>query len=126
MIEEEKLIGAIETILDNILTPVIYMYMDEVIEFVCFCDANVEEEALRKTEEIIYENYGISSEVLDIREFDESDRCDIVTNAELVYAVDDIVKMLFETAMFADIDSIMEQKRDAIKRKSETGTYYLN
>ena len=126
MIEEEKLVGAIETILDNVLTPVIYMYMDEVIEFVCFCDGNIDDEALRKTEEIIYTNYGISAEVLDIREFDEADRCDIVTNAELVYAVDDIVKMLFETAMFADIEAIMEEKRATLKRKDETGTYYLN
>lgn len=126
MIEEEKLIGAIETILDNILTPVIYMYMDEVVEFVCFCDGNIDDEVLRKTEEIIYTNYDICAEVLDIREFDEADRCDIVTNAELVYAVDDIVKMLFETATFADVQMIMEEKRAALERKAETGTYYLN
>ncbi len=126
MIEEEKLVGAIETILDNILTPIIYMYVDEVIEFVCFCDGNVDDDVLRKTEEIIYTNYDIRAEVLDIREFDESDRCEIVTNAELVYAVDDVVKMLFETAMFTDMKSIMEEKRAALERKFETGTYYLN
>lgn len=126
MIDENKLVGAIETIIDNVLTPVIYMYMDEVIEFVCFLDGNVDDEVLRKTEETIYLNYGIRAEVLDIREFDENDRCDIVTNAELVYAVDDIVKMLFETAMFADIEAITEEKRAAIRRKTETGTYYVN
>lgn len=126
MIEEEKLIGAIETILENILTPVIYMYMDEVIEFVCFCDGKAEEEILRQTEKMIYVNYGLSVEILDIREFDESDRYDIVMNAELVYAVDEVVKMLFETAMLADIEMIKDEKRALLDRKNETGTYYLN
>ena len=126
MIDDNTLHEAIDIILDRILTPVLYMYADEVLEFICFTDNNISEEAFRKTEEALLFNLGITAEIIDIRSFDENDRVEITNTATLLYAEDDIVKMLFEAAMSADRERMLGFKRETLARKNETGTYYIN
>lgn len=126
MIDETTLTDAVNIILDRILTPVLYMYEDEALEFICFPDINTAEEDFRDTEEALFLNLGIKAEIIDIRSFDESDRVEITNTAELLYSENDIVKLLFETAMTADKERMMGFKRETIKRRNETGTYYIN
>ncbi len=126
MIDETTLNDAVNIILDRILTPVLYMYEDEALEFICFADINTPEEDFRDTEESLFINLGVKAEIIDIRSFDESDRVEITNTAELLYSENDIVKLLFETAMTADKERMMNFKRDTLKRRNETGTYYIN
>lgn len=125
-IDSETLIQAITIILDRILTPVLYLYSDEALEFICFSDIKTGEEDFRDTEAVLYRTLGINAEIIDIREFDEHDRVEITNSAQLLYAENDIVKMLFESAMVADKKRIMNIKSDTIARKAETGTYYTS
>lgn len=120
------LIRAIDIITERILTPVLYMYEDEAVEFICFCDSNISIEDFRETERAVYTELGISVEILDIREFDESDRWDIIVSSRLVYAANELIKMAFEQAMLADLEKRTNIKNEILKRYDETGTYYIN
>lgn len=126
MIDYNTLQDAVNIILDRILTPVLYMYDEEVLEFICFTDSNISEDEIRSTEESLLKTLGVSAEIIDIRNFDECDRVDITTGAVLVYAEDDIIKTLFEAAMSADRERMLVLKRETLKRKNETGTYYIS
>ena len=126
MIDNDTLQEVVNIILDRILTPVLYMYADEVLEFICFADNNISDEEFRATEEALLFNLGITAEIIDIRSFDENDRVEITNTATLLYAEDDIFKMLFEAAMSADKERMLGFKRETLTRKNETGTYYIN
>ncbi len=126
MIEKEKIAGAIAIIIEKILTPVLYMYIDETVEFICFCDSGTADEDFRRTERAVFDEFGLSCEIVDIRQFDENDRLEITATAEMVYSANEFTTMLFEHAMYADAERIMHEKQDVLKRKAETGTYYTN
>ncbi len=123
----EKLEKAVDIILENILTPVLYMYEDEIIEFIVFSDSRaISDDAFRRTEAEIYFNLGLNTEITDIREFESSDRTEIMTNAELVFSESDEMLSAFEAALFEDMEMQAFDKLIAIERKTETGTYYVN
>lgn len=126
MISEETINKAVDIILDKILTPVLYMYADDIVEFVCFTDSGLDEEVFRKTEEILYEVLGLKCEILDIRVFSEFERVEIINSATFLFAEDELVKSLFEAAMIADNERAQSVKELAIERKAETGSYYYN
>lgn len=126
MIHKEKLNSAVEIILENILTPILYMYTDEVIEFIVFCDSCTSDEALRHAEELIFNSVGLTSEIVDIREFDDSDRSAVIMNAELVYAESDEVLSMFENAMFQELELHTADKLITMERKEKTGTYFMS
>lgn len=126
MNNEQSLQEAVNIILDRILTPILYVFRDEILEFVCFPDSKTNPEDFYDTEKAIYENLGLRTEILDIRDFPEEERMEIINNAELAYAEDDLVKMLFETAMIADNDRTQNYKKELISRKNETGSYYIS
>lgn len=126
MINDETVDKAVEIILDRILSPVIYMYADEAIEFICFADGNTQEQDFLDAEAALMINLGISAEIIDIRSFDEADRVEITQTAELVYAQSDLMKTLFESAMAADKERVITEKTKIIDRKADTGSYYLS
>ncbi len=126
MIDENLLSDAISIILDRILTPVLYMYEDEVLEFICFPDSNISDKEIADTEAALFTNLGIFAEIVDIRTFDENDRVEITETAQLLYTENDFVKMMFETAMQVDRERVNLSKRTSIQRMEETGTYYIN
>lgn len=127
MTYEEKLNKAVDIILENILTPVLYMYDDELTEFIVFSDSRaLDSDIFRRTEAEIYFNLGIKAEIVDMREFDHSDRTEIMLNAELLYSESNEMLATFEAALFEDMELQTIERLLAIERKSETGTYYLN
>ena len=126
MINDETVDKAVEIILDRILSPVIYMYADEAIEFICFADGNTQEQDFLDAEAALMINLGISAEIIDIRSFDEADRVEITQTAELVYAQSELMKTLFESAMAADKERVITEKTKIIDRKADTGSYYLS
>lgn len=126
MSEEEILREAAAIIIEKILTPVLYMYVEETVEFICFCDSSTADEDFRNAEQAVFDELGLSCEIVDIRQFDENDRLQITSAAEMVYSANDVITMLFEHAMYADAERLMQEKKDTIKRKAETGTYYIN
>ena len=127
MTYEEKLAAAVDIILENILTPIIYFYLDEIAEFIVYIDSRaLKDETLHDTEEKIYRSLGIKVEIVDMREFDEADRTSIVMNADIAYVESDEMLELFENAMFEDMELLAADKLFALDRKSETGTYYTS
>ncbi len=124
---EYDLLTAIDIITERILTPVLYMFIDnEAIEFVCFCDSKTCEEDFRATELEIYNAVGICCEIVDIRAFDANDRVEIVSNHQPVYSADDFVRLIFENAMYNDLHQAEEEKRIMIERKNQTGSAYIH
>ena len=126
MLDEQIVLDAVDIILDNILTPVLYMYEDEAIEFICFPDGNISEEDINQTELELARRLSLNAEIVDIRSFDESDRVEITRNARLLYSENEFVKLMFESAMAADKARLMCDKREMISRNAETGTFYVN
>lgn len=126
MTDAEKLSEAVDILLENILTPIVYMYVDEVTEFIVFCGADIPEEVFRTTEKTIYFNLGLNVEIIDLREFSESDRVDIARNAFVVYEENELMTELFETAALSDVKAIEAAKKELMTRKNDTGTYYMS
>ena len=124
--EIELIAAAADIILENILTPILYYYVDEVYEFILFSDANTPEECFRRTEEAISMNLGISAEIIDLREFELSDRLDIVHDAYLAYCEDDTTERMFQAAVMADMCNHELTKQMSIERKLTTGSYYMS
>ena len=126
MLEERTIQKMVEIITEKILTPVIYMYEDEVVEFVCFCDGNTPIQDFRDVEHEVFARFGVNIELVDIREFEERDRWEIITNADLVYMVDEIIKAAFESAMLADLEKLHSANNEIIERYNVTGSYYAH
>lgn len=123
---EEDLQTAVDIVTERILTPVLYMFIDEVIEFVCFCDSKTSDEDFRATELEIYNSLGLCCEIVDIRAFDANDRVEIVSNHRPVYTADDFVKIIFENAMYNDLHMMEEEKRIMLERLNETGSAFIH
>lgn len=124
--DEKKIKAAVEIITKRILTPVLYLYEEEVLEFICFSDSCAPQEDFDEAERLIYEALGIQCEIVDIREFSTRDRLEIIETAELVYSADHLVQMLFESAMSAEAQQSEAIKEILIQRKKDTGTYYIS
>ena len=119
----EKITGIIT---DRILTPVIYMLEDEAqIELVCFCDANMEAEVFAETEKQLEELLPKQVVLLDIREYNEYDRMQIISEGEIIYTANPIFEKLFAVSMAEDAQRSMIEKNELLKRYSNSGNIYL-
>lgn len=117
---------AVKTIKDKVLTPVIYMSEhEEFAEFICFCDRKITMQEIYDTEKEIEEILGIQAEIVDIREFSEHERLEIIGQCELVYSENNFIEKLFESSMVADYQKMMNEKYYMINRQKECGTFYV-
>lgn len=126
MIDEKILIEAVDIILERILTPVIYLYSDEAMEFICFTDTNTSEEDFYDTQAALFLNLGITAEVVDIRNFEHADRVEITKTGQLLYAENEAIQTMFEMAMIADEARVNANKKESLMRKEETGTFFAS
>ena len=86
----------VKIISKNILTPVIYMIEnDNLLDFICFCDRNIKMQEIYNVEQQIKEVTNKNVEIIDIREFGESERI------------------------------AMDERKDVQQRYKECGTCYL-
>ena len=126
MIEFNKLLQAVRMIENSIITPVIYLNETEFkAEFICFSSEEVTEDDLFRVGESVSRILEKPAEVVDIMEYNANDRMDIITNAELVYSDDPIVEQMFTMSMAEEHRRLYEQKQNILRRKNESGSYYL-
>ena len=126
MIEFNKLLQAVRMIENSIITPVIYLNETEFkAEFICFSSEEVTEDDLFRVGESVSRILEKPAEVVDIMEYNANDRVDIITNAELVYSDDPIVEQMFTMSMAEEHRRLYEQKQNMLRRKNESGSYYL-
>ena len=117
---------AVRIIEDSVLTPVIYMAeTDFKAEFICFCGAEFSEEEAFEVGEKLTRLLEKPTELVDISEYNENDRLEIIQTAELVYSEDPLIEQMFTLGMAEEYRRIQEQKKSMLKRMSEIGTYYL-
>ncbi len=110
----------------NILTPVIYMIeTSEVVDFICFCDRHVTIQEIYDVEKLIKDETGITAEILDIREFGESERLEVINHATLIHSEHPMIETIFTQSMLEDFQLAMDERKDVLDRKKETGTCYL-
>lgn len=110
----------------NILTPVIYMLEnDDVVDFICFCDRNITLQEIYNVEQIIKTETGKTAEIIDIREFGESERLEVINHATLIHSEHPMIEKIFTQSMLEDFKIAMEERQDVLERKKETGTCYL-
>lgn len=119
----EKVTGIIT---DRILTPIIYMLEDEAqVELVCFCDANIEAEVFAETEKQLEELLQKPVVLLDIREYNEYDRMEIISDGEIIYTANPIFVKMFAASMAEDAQRSIIEKTELLKRYSNSGSVYL-
>ena len=119
----EKVTGIIT---DRILTPIIYMLEDETqVELVCFCDANIEAEVFAETEKQLEELLQKPVVLLDIREYNEYDRMEIISDGEIIYTANPIFVKMFAASMAEDAQRSIIEKTELLKRYSNFGSVYL-
>ena len=102
----ENMETAVKCFKERILTPILYMleYEDKV-DFICFCDQNIKLKELDEVSGKLTDILGVPAEVIDIREFSESDRIEILKNAKLVYAEDPMIEQIFAASMAEDFNN---------------------
>ena len=124
--EYEIISKTIKIILNYVLTPVIYMFEHENwIEFVCFCDRKITIGDLYEAEQEVKKIIGKDAEIIDIREFAECERIDVIGKYSLIYSADDFVGKVFEAATAADFQLFISEKQSILERHNMCGTYYL-
>lgn len=110
----------------NILTPVIYMIEnDGVLDFICFCDRNITMQDIYNVEKIIKDETGQAAEIIDIREFSESERLEVINHATLIHSEHPIIETVFTQSMIEDYKTAMESRQTILDRVKETGTFYV-
>ncbi len=121
-----KVDKAAKIISQSLLTPVIYMrdYGDWT-EFVCFCDGKVTVQDIYDTEQRIKELVGIDAEIVDIREFSEAERIEIINEYELIHSENPLTEKLFAMSMMTDYKRMIDERSSLFERKRESGTHYI-
>lgn len=122
----DEIIKAVEIIQENILTPVIFMYEDEAVEFICFCEDFIEEDVFYETERILKTDLGINAEIVDICNFDEFERIEILNHSALIFSEGPHFLSAFEEAINEDAAHRVRQNAEIIRRRQETGSYYYH
>ena len=111
---------------ERILSPVLYMAeYDDVVDLICFCDRNIIIGEVYETEMALHAATGRQFEIVDIREFDEFDRLDIVHNAELIYSEDRLIEKVFEQSMLEDFEIMMREREAAHIRYEDNHSPYV-
>ena len=123
---EKSIDTAIKVLCEKVLTPVLYMieYEDR-INFICFCDRNIKVDELYNVSTQLMDILDIPVEIIDIREFSEADRIEILRTAELVYSEDPMIEQIFVASMAEDLRDALKRKFDMLDRKDKTGTYFI-
>lgn len=117
---------AVRVIKDRVLTPVIYMgEHEDFVEFICFCDRKITMQVLYDTETEVSEILGTAVEILDIRDFSEHERIEIMSQCSLIYSENKFIEKIFETSMIADYQQMINEKSSLLERQRECGTFYI-
>ncbi|MCX7714990.1 MAG: hypothetical protein N2171_04615 [Clostridia bacterium] len=126
MINEENIKKAVCAISEKTFAQLIYMLEYEEGVNLIFVSNNLFDEKTIKNIEI--EASGILEcevEVLDMREFDEADRIEIIRRANLIYCKNTLEKKIFEMETVAAYRELVEQRKSFMERKQECATFYL-
>lgn len=116
----------VRVINEHILTPVIYMVEnEEQSEFICFFDTNIYITDVAETEMILSGLLAKKVMVVDIREFCEADRIEIIQNGELIYTANPVFEKMFIMSMTEDFQRNMIEKLELLKRYDFSGSAYL-
>ena len=111
---------------ERILSPVLYMVeYDDIIDLICFCDRNIIIGEIYDTAAALQAATGKQFEIVDIREFDEADRIDIIHNAELIYSEDRLIEKIFEQSMLEDFEIMMREREEAHTRYADNQSPYV-
>lgn len=117
---------AVKIIKERVLTPVIYMSEhDDWAEFICFCDGKITVLDLYETEQEVKAAVSMDIEIIDIREFSEAERLEIIDQCTLVHSENPIIEKIFAGSMLTDYQNLMNEKRDMLTRQKESGTCYV-
>lgn len=115
-----------KTIAQRVLTPLIYMLEHEnVTEFICFCDRKIKFQEIYDAEQEVKAIIGKEAEIIDIREFTDAERVEIVNEAKLIYSENPIVEKIFTHSVFEEYRYAMDEKKDIQLRYKDCGTVYL-
>ena len=95
------------------------------VELVCFCDMNIEAEVFAETEKQLAKLLPKQVVLLDIREYNEYDRMQIISEGEIIYTANPVFEKLFAASMAEDAQRSMIEKNELLKRYSNSGNVYL-
>ena len=111
---------------ENILTPIIYLLEDNnIISLICFCDRNITMQEIYNVEILIEREVGKPTEIIDIREFSEFERLNVISRAKLIHTVNPMIEQVFMQSMTEDLKPAIEEKKSAIERHKMSGTCFL-
>lgn len=118
---------AIDIISESVLTPVIYMInTGENICFVCFLNGKTPYEQVVNAEEKLSKLLNNNAVIMDIREFSEYDRVNILEKADMIYCADSNLKKLFELSLLNDAKKAFEEKNGIVDRIKNCDSMFLN
>lgn len=117
---------AIRLFKEKILTPVLYiMEYKEKVEFICFCDKNIKMSVLNSVGEELTEILGKPAEIVDIREFSEADRVEVLKTAEPAFSEDAFIERVFISSIAEDYRMAAAEKNNMLNRYKSSGSCYL-
>lgn len=124
--DSEKTMRLAQIISEGILTPIIYMLEEEDrLSFICFCDRHITMQEIYDVEQQLEKETGIKSDIIDIREYCETERVNVLNGAALIYSEHPLLEKIFAQTMLEEFRAAMEERKDVLARHKESGTYYL-
>lgn len=122
----EKTIRLAQIISESILTPIIYMLEEENrLSFICFCDRHITMQEIYDVEQQLEKETGVKSDIIDIREYCETERVNVLSDAALIYSEHPLLEKIFAQTMLEEFRVAMAERKDVLARQKESGTYYL-
>lgn len=114
-----------KAIAQRILTPIIYMVEHESLtEFICYCDRKIKFQEIYDAEQAVKAITGKDAEIVDIREFTDAERVEIVNDARLIYSENPIVEKILTHSVLDEYKYAMDEKKDLHLRYKDCGTVY--
>lgn len=124
--DSEKTMRLARIISEGILTPIIYMLEDEDrLSFVCFCDRHITMQEIYDIEQRLEMEAGMKSEIIDIREYGETERVNVLNDYTLIYSEHPLLEKILTQTMIEEFRIAMSERKDVLARQKESGTYYL-
>lgn len=122
----EKTIRLAQIISESILTPIIYMLEEENrLSFICFCDRHITMQEIYDVEQQLEKETGVKSDIIDIREYCEMERVNVLSDAAIIYSEHPLLEKIFAQTMLEEFRVAMAERKDVLARQKESGTYYL-
>lgn len=121
----DKITEAAKIIAKNVFAMLIYaVEHDNRVDFVYFADNTPDEDIINAAQESALKLLGCDVGILDIRDFTEFDRIQLIQKGVPIYSISPVLPQLAENKAIETMKTIVYEKSRMCKMKKECGSFF--